>query len=257
METIYTPDDLTFNAETHRYRLKGKSIPSHSAIMQYEGKPQVSSWQRSRLDKLVYDIIEKHGTLNPSDFSVYANGLAEQLKQEDERHLDIGKCVHKAAEYIMKGLPIQIETDHGEEVKRGISAFREMVAKHNLKPLHLEKPLCSFKYMYGVTPDFIGYYEGYLSIIEYKTSSGFFVGHNMQAAAQNQAAIEFLGIKPERHFIFRFDKGTGLPYEQEVYNIEEAFRKFLAVKEIYDYAKAFDKAKRKAKKASGDNKETF
>jgi len=70
-------------------------------------------------------------------------------------------------------------------------AYLEWERVHDLKTLQADgTPLVSEKYRYGGTLDWIGYIDGKLAIMDYKTGTGVYDEARIQAAAYKQLWIE-------------------------------------------------------------------
>ena len=112
-----------------------------------------------------------------------------------------------------------------------LNSFHEWRKSHELKVIHVEKPLVSTM-GFGGTPDFLGYVNGELELIDFKTSSGIFNDYYYQVAAYRQLEKE-AGYNVETARILRFSKGNNVEFEDRLikqFNYEfELFTHCLAV----------------------------
>lgn len=65
---------------------------------------------------------------------------------------------------------------------------------------YIEKPICSVRYRYGITPDRICLIKGELSVFELKFVETMAPGAALQTAAQKMAAEEFYHIKIKKRY---------------------------------------------------------
>ena len=96
-----------------------------------------------------------------------------------------------------------------------LNSFHEWRKSHTLEVIHVEKPLASEIYLYGGTPDFCGYVNGELELMDFKTSNGIWNDYFYQLAAYRQLEIE-QGNKLEKARILRFSKGDNVEFEDRL-----------------------------------------
>ena len=96
-----------------------------------------------------------------------------------------------------------------------LNSFHEWRKSHTLEVIHVEKPLISNIYRYGGTPDFLGYVNGELELMDFKTSNGIWNDYYYQLASYRQLEIEN-GYNVETARILRFSKGDNVEFEDRL-----------------------------------------
>jgi hypothetical protein len=152
---------LEFDSINHIYRLDGVIIPSYSQISKDLGLIDYSHVKQSTL----------------------------------EWKANVGKAVHTA---IFLHNTDELDMDSLDEtVKSYFDSW--LMFKDSYQPKILtqysEKPICSFKYRYGVTPDIIAEIEDLLTVVEIKTVSSMSPVIDLQTEAQKIALEETYKIK--------------------------------------------------------------
>ena len=96
-----------------------------------------------------------------------------------------------------------------------LNSFHEWRKSHTLEVIHVEKMLISEQYRYGGTPDFLGYVNGELELMDFKTSNGIWNDYYYQLASYRQLEIEN-GYNVETARILRFSKGDNVEFEDRL-----------------------------------------
>ncbi|MFA5037501.1 MAG: hypothetical protein WC479_10050 [Candidatus Izemoplasmatales bacterium] len=118
-----------------------------------------------------------------------------------------------------------------------LNSFHEWRKSHTLEVIHVEKFLVSEVYRYGGTPDFCGYVNGELELMDFKTSNGIWNDYFYQLAAYRQLEIE-QGNKVEKARILRFSKGNNVEFEDRlITQFSKEFELFRNCLNIYNLLK--------------------
>ena len=133
--------------------------------------------------------------------------------------MDIGSEVHSLLELYILGKGFSLE-DQSDEVIKAYEAFRLWEKTVNLQVSKPEQIVWSKKHRFAGTLDVVGYLNGKLFVIDFKTSKGFYDEYLLQIAAYKEAYQEMTGEKVEGVGILRLDKFTGVP-EWKEYNLAE------------------------------------
>lgn len=82
--------------------------------------------------------------------------------------------------------PGDAEPEMLERARAGFSAYETWASQSKLEVLDTEMHLVSEKYRYGGTPDAVGYVNGELCILDWKTSSAIYTDYLIQCVAYKQ-----------------------------------------------------------------------
>lgn len=119
-----------------------------------------------------------------------------------------------------------------------LNSFHEWRKGHTLEVIHVEKPLVSEKYRYGGTPDFLGYVNGELELIDFKSSNGIWNDYYYQVAAYHNLERENGYEQLKKARILRFSKGNNVEFEDRlVTSFSKEFDLFLHCLAIYNLLK--------------------
>ena len=154
-------NELKFDSENHIYQLDGVIIPSYSQISKDLGLIDYSHVRKADLEwkakvgKAVHTAIFLHNT----------------------NELDMDSLDETVSSYFKSWL-----------------MFVELY-KPTILTQYSEKPICSFKWRYGVTPDIVAEVKGILTVIELKTVSQMNPAIAIQTEAQKMAIEETYKLK--------------------------------------------------------------
>ena len=123
-----------------------------------------------------------------------------------------------------------------------LNSFHEWRKSHTLEVIHVEKPLISNIYRYGGTPDFLGYVNGELELMDFKTSNGIWNDYYYQLASYRQLEIEN-GYNVETARILRFSKGDNVEFEDRlIKQFKYEFETFTHCLAIYQLLKTMKRS---------------
>jgi len=121
-----------------------------------------------------------------------------------------------------------------EQMKVVVDQFYKFKDEHNLKPLFVESTVYSDLYGYAGTADFIGYVDGELTAIDWKTSSrNYSITNSWQMAAQRLAAMECFNIKSPAIMGVQISRTDGALKTFKVEHIDFCTEHFLHALEVF------------------------
>lgn len=107
----------------------------------------------------------------------------------------IGTVTHAAILADLSGRTAESVLDGVDKLTRDVAencyiSFMAWRKQHDLKPIALEKLLVSETWSYGGTPDFIGYVDGVLELVDFKTGKGIYDSAFVQLAGYAALLVE-------------------------------------------------------------------
>jgi hypothetical protein len=190
---------LTFNEKEHLYSLDNINIPSFSKIVRDLGLVDLS-----------------------------------MVNQDDLRYKQqIGTAVHKAIFLHNAGRLNMDSLD--ENVTPYFSSWLKFIELYHPKILtqYSEKPICSVKWRYGVTPDIVAELKPGVTIIELKTTTSMSPVISLQTEAQAIAILETYKIKIKQRWGLQLIPNS-LP-KLEVYNDMSDFTVWISIMNFYNW----------------------
>lgn len=131
-------------------------VPSVTTILKVLSKPGLEAWKQNQI------LLSALTHPNPSNLP--AQDLAALIIEESKKEAELaalrGSEIHSLIE---RGF------SSGSWVGNDIQPFLHFSAKHQMKAIHLEK--CFANSEYGGRIDFIGMFDGKLSLIDFKTQN--------------------------------------------------------------------------------------
>lgn len=208
--------DNNIKAHTQYIGLDGIQVPGVTTILSILNKPALVTWA-NRLG------------LQGIDVNKYTNQMA-----------DIGTLTHLM---ILNHLQKEV-TDTSNYSKNDITkaencflSYLEWEKHHKLEPVNIEKPIVSDKYGYGGTPDFIGFIDDELEVMDFKTGNAIYPEFFYQLAAYWNIASE-LGHIIKRARILRIGRTDDEGFEERtVKNLTLELDLFLHCLSIYNLKK--------------------
>lgn len=198
---------LTFNADTHRYRLDGKPVTGVTTLIGGGiPKPALMGWYARQVAEYVennpLEVERLRGEPEPTEKnhrgqSALVHALCKvPLSSRDTAALR-GTEIHDLGQRYLDGEEIEIPLGHEQEVY-GLIDFIEA---WELEPLIVEHSLASRKHWYAGRVDFIGT-SPYLNggepvLIDWKTSNGVYGDTALQAAAYALADFHVTDDNPD------------------------------------------------------------
>lgn len=249
------------------YSVEGsdRDLPSVTTILSAIAKPALVQWSAKMERALVGNIAKETrlATLDGGDFSAELDTRLKQTKYACNLHLaeagEIGSAIHEAVECAIKGVPIP---EMRPEVKTGFEAWCRWRDEVELEVLMCEQRVYSLKYGFAGTGDLIarGYFlnqtpeprRKLLVLGDNKSSKGkgIYFEYVLQLAAYREALREMGHFTDERMdgLIIKIPKtvkdGTVTPFFIASEDLDEHFKTFLAVRDLWVAIKRFESDKR-------------
>ena len=224
MASIKGKYKVTFQESGHVLKIDGRPVPSVTKIAGLKEKgEQLRQWAVNQGINYLSDIIMDEAEIVIDDLKI-AKTIYRKIFQQAGNE---GKQVHKAIQLFFQNRADKIDFDSmNENVKNAVNAFMDGPAKLNLKPLHVETPVGSKKFVYAGLLDFI---EEELILDDWKSGTSIHDADKMQQAAYWIAYEEMTGKKLKCARIWRLDKKTAKadpPYIMERAEMNIWFRQF-------------------------------
>jgi hypothetical protein len=173
----------------------------------------------------------------------------KDFREERDKAADAGTLAHAMIEAFLSGddpnEPLAgVEFDIREKALIGYNAYKEWAALSKIEVIEQEMQLVSEEYRFGGTPDAIGYCNGRLSLLDWKTGR-VYPEHLCQLGAYRQLWSE---NRPsdviESSHLLRFNKDTGSfshhMFPTEI--VDLGWTQFSLLRHAYDVAKKLEKA---------------
>lgn len=197
---------------------------------------------------LVVGVTTALGILNKPGLVVWANRLGLQgvdsTKVRDQAgdrgtitHLlicsELKNCVPDLSQYSQSDIDVATLC---------LDSFHEWRKSHTLEVIHVETPMQSEMWRYGGTPDFLGYINGELTLMDFKTSNAIYNDYFYQVAAYRQLEIE-AGYSVNKARILRFSKGDNVEFEDRmITQFDKEFALFTHCLAIYNLLKKMNRS---------------
>lgn len=169
---------------------------------------------------------------------------AASLYEERDKAADAGTLAHLMVEHHIKGEPDEavaaLSQGHPPEIANkaldAYAAFLTWERHTRLRVVEQEMQLVSEQYRYGGTPDAIGLINNQLCLLDWKTSNSVYQDYLIQLAAYRHLWEENYPDRPLTggFHLCRFAKEHG-DFSHHYYpNLDEAWRAFVLMRELYD-----------------------
>lgn len=241
---------LEFSKKSHRYKIsdngsKPAHCPSVTTILNVLNKPALVEWGvRCACDHIedgLNDIFASDSYAIDDLFKlVYeARQAHNRIKQEAA---DIGTEAHDwLSQYWKAKLDLEPPPNALEpgQVYNCITAVMAWVKLHEVKPLVIERPLYSRKLKITGTADFIGWVDGEMTVLDYKSTKQIWPEVALQMAPYAGMYTEEFGIPVKTRIAIRMDKYTGVVedrrYPADTFDID--METFMCTYKLYDRLK--------------------
>jgi hypothetical protein len=205
------------NAVHQRYYTKdGELVAGSTTILQILAKPNLISWAwnlgiKGQDFKKVRDSAGSVGTITHLMITEELQNRVPDLKDYSQSDIDSATLCY--------------------------NSFKEWRKSHTMEVIHVEKMLISEQYRYGGTPDFLGYINGELELIDFKTSGGLWNDYFYQIASYRQLEKE-AGYDVNKARLLRFAKGNNVEFEDRlITSFDYEFELFTHCLAIYNLLK--------------------
>lgn len=134
----------------------------------------------------------------------WKNNTKEESEAIFEAAGEFGTKMHDAYEQLLTGKELNLLEDYPtDKEKKSLVAFVDWFRYYAPSEFESEQPVASMKYSYAGTLDFVGTINGERWLIDFKTSTGIQMSHQLQVLAYKQAYEESFGQKIDRVGILR------------------------------------------------------
>lgn len=162
----------------------------------------------------------------------FKNNDAESIEKIKEETAEFGSKMHDAYEKLLNGVELNLAKDYPTtKEKKHIISFYTWYNATKPTEIQTEHTIASVKYRFAGTLDLACKINGETWIIDFKTSSGIYMSHEMQITAYKQAFEEMYGVKVAHLGIVR--TGTKHKAGYEFKEVTRELKEFLNVYEMY------------------------
>ncbi len=183
------------------------------------------------------------GLLAKPQLIIWANRLGLQgidsTKYRDDK-ADIGTLAHKMVLADIKGETVDTSEYSKEQIDQAENSFLswlEWRKGKELKVILMETPLVSEGYSFGGTPDFLGYLNGQLVLMDYKTG-GIYQEAYIQVCSYRQLLAENGYPSIDKAIVLGIPRTEDEDFKEITYtNFDNGWRIFKRLNEIYQLLK--------------------
>lgn len=191
------------------------------------------------LMKWAYTTGREHGRLE-----ALGQDAPASLYEVSGKAADIGTAAHAMVEAkIQGGEPfgvaayLTLPSDQQEKARNAYQSYLDWESMSKLEIVEQEMYLVSEKYRFGGTPDAIGFVNGALCLVDWKTSNGVYADYLLQLAAYRVLWEE---NNPDRPLVggfhlCRFSKEHGDFAHHYYRELDDGWRMFALLREAYSF----------------------
>jgi len=203
-------EPVLFFVGSNYYLINDIKYPRVTRIKSVIANPGLIAWQISVGKKKSNEIMRKRG--------------------------EFGTRIHKLIELSLKGKNVDL-SNYDEETKITMRLFDDFTGEHEIKPKLLEQHLwvkLSDEYRFAGTVDFIGYVDGKLMILDWKTSKAIYDDMWLQLSAYVFALETQTGERVDSCGILQIRDGKKKLVVKSYKEMMEEFKVFKASLVIYN-----------------------
>jgi hypothetical protein len=173
----------------------------------------------------------------------------KDFREERDKAADAGTLAHAMIEAVLNGedpdAPLKDhDADTQQKARKGYDAYKEWAAISKIEVVDQEMQMVSEVHRFGGTPDAIGYCNGRLSLLDWKTGR-VYPEHLCQLGAYRELWHENHPTDTlESYHLLRFNKDTGAfahhMFPPEI--VETGWVQFCLLRRAYDLSKQLEKA---------------
>lgn len=250
------------------YQIDGhdKDLPSVTTYLGAIAKPALTTWsakvERALVAEIVCEVVDRHPGEIGREIRALVDARLKQTKYACNTKLeaagDIGTALHKKIEWelgrrlltVKERFSYAAPPEVPPEAQWAYEAWEKWAADCKLEPLMIEQRVYSLKYGFAGTTDMIGRVNGMLVVSDWKTSSGLYLEHLIQVSAYREALKEMghFTDEPMGGVIVKLPKTAGdRKFKAAILTPEEMdehFKTFLAVRDLWVAIKKFESDKR-------------
>lgn len=153
---------------------------------------------------------------------------------------DIGRAVHTITAWIDMGIEFDPKSVDSRAAN-AVNAYVEFKERTGFEPVYRELALASRRYLYAGTPDWIGFLDGVLTLVDLKVGQ-WQKCYDLQIGAYAELMRENGLGDPQNGFTLRLDKNTGnatiKPMKQRLYKASYDF--IAALRIVNDYSEGIE-----------------
>lgn len=218
-------------------------LPSVTTITGCYPKPWMMGWvkKESRLAAEALTKLYKSGKLSPDEAIEGFANIVNAAESKRESAATIGKVAHEHIHHSLVGKDVPAPED--PKVREILATFEGWKRRVEFRLVDTERVVWSARHGYAGRLDTVGWVEGHLTLVDFKTSSGIYKDMAIQIAAYANAWDECTpklygadGKAIERLKIIRVGKDEPEWDEQDFTDKwRPAFETFLALKNVWEY----------------------
>jgi PD-(D/E)XK nuclease superfamily len=234
------------DGEQRFYEVEGiGKFPSVTTVLGVIDKPALIGWAKKQVALAIQPILQDifNHKIKPEELDVDA--IIKMAKQKPKSVMeeagDIGTQVHHHLEEIVKlkiknpkmkweGIKVlrNVPENTDERVLKCVNAFFKWVEENHFIPVESELMIYSKSIGYAGTLDAVGFVNGVLSVIDFKSSKAFYPEMGIQLSAYRHAYAEMRDVKKvSGMLVLRLGKEDG---DFEVIKVGNAIQNMVAFK---------------------------
>lgn len=241
---------LQFHPRSHRYKISDRGskpayYPSVTTVLNVLNKPALVEWGvRVACDYVelgLRDLMQGESFSAESVLSLVSDARQAHNRVKQEA-AGIGTDAHDwLAQYWRAKMDLAPPPPALEEgpVKNCTTAALDWIGKHEVIPIRIEQAQYSRKYQITGTADFIGWVDGVMSVIDYKSTKAIWPEIALQMAPYASTYTEEFDVPIVNRWALRMDKFSG-QFEDRKFagnTFDEDMDTFLAAFKLYDRLK--------------------
>ena len=231
---------LTFDAEEHIYSLAGTWVPGVTTITDMLPKPWLGPWMKSEMGKYIKSQWTPGFPFTESGIDQIIKDAKQADKKKSKDAMGRGKDVHAAIEQYIGGSRPE-EMPEGSPEAHAWDEFKKWEAEARPVWLATELRVGSPIHGYAGTLDAIATIQNRRMIVDFKTNATPSESWNIQTAAY-QMALHEMGVEVQGRVVVRIPKEKDGGSYSITTAIEDDFKAFLALKEVYGYCQRMKRA---------------
>jgi len=223
--------------ESRFYKTPLGTLPSSTTVLklikqipgQWYAKMAAEHVRKEIIDKLINEQLTLTA-LRDMDIDLLMKTAKGRADAEKDAAADIGTRMHAWIEDFVMGRAKPVDPSLAKPTEAFLSWFND----HHVVPVLSESAVYSYK-GYAGTLDMVAKVDGFLTVVDFKSSKGIYPEMIMQLASYHHAHQEMSGDVCPSGIILRLDKITGLPQVREVDTdtLEYAAKKFFKLVEYW------------------------
>lgn len=228
--------ELVFDDVKHTYEANGKIVYGVTSVTGVLDKPALMYWSANMGAEFADKALVPGMVIDELNKPAIIDGIKTAFRKKSKEAADIGTAVHAYLEaYLNAGINKQPlpAMPVNPLIRKEIEAFLAWTKENDVKFIASERKVYSKKYGYAGTLDALGYVNGELAIIDFKTSSGIYDDMFVQTSAYANAVNEEDKTEITKTYIVRVPK-DGSEFEVQVdEDMDINFKSFLGCLENY------------------------